>query len=82
VGCCTGSSKIGPLGLRWVSARFASVRGLISANPRGEYDCGPKEEDEGAYEAGDMYFWASGVLFEKALYLGVPGSMFPGLDFE
>lgn len=54
----------------------------MSARPSGEYYCGPKAEEGGAYdEAGDMYFWVSGV-FEKALYLGVPGSILPGLDFE
>lgn len=82
MGCCNGSSCTGPLEAKCVSAKFASVRGLISARPSGEYDCGPNAEEGGAYEEGEIYFWVSGVLFEKALYLGVPGSMLPGLDFE
>ncbi len=43
-----GSSSAGPLELRCVSAKFASVRGLMSARPSGEYDCGPRDEDGGA----------------------------------
>lgn len=86
MGYWAGSSSTGPPGLSVVSPRFASVLGRISASPSGEYDCGPIEAaDEGAYEEeGDMYFDASGVLFEKGLYLGVVGSIFilPGLDFE